>query len=93
MAASDLQLEMAQTSPLWAVRPIALFSQSKKVRHQGTAFCFVLFFFTASNIYLLSSLCASFLSQYLIHIISFDPHRDRKSKVQYLGEVIIFYVD
>lgn len=87
MASNDLQLETAQASPPWAVKLIALFSQSKKVeRHQGTAF----FCFTASNILFIGFLACQVPSQYLIHIISFDPHKDRKSKVQYLREVTIF---
>lgn len=59
MASSDLQLETAQASPPWAVKLIALFSQSKKVeRHQGTAFFFAL---QLLIFYLLGSLRARFL--------------------------------
>lgn len=71
MAASDLQLETAQASPPWAVKPIALSSQSKKVeRHQGTAF------FALQLLIFIEFLVCQFPSQYLIHIISFDPHKD-----------------
>lgn len=87
MASSDLQLETAQASPPWAVKPIAyIFPVQESWEASGdSVFCF-----TASNILFIEFLVCQFPNQYLIHIISFDPHKDRKSKVQYLREVIIF---
>ena len=48
--------------------------------------------YTAPGVFI-EFLVYQFLSQYLIHIILFGPHKDRKSKVQYLREVIIFYIE